>query len=278
MRRSLLLLLSVAALVIAMVAPASGITKGGELDGEDHPYTAMSVFDQGPGGWRCSGAFIDAYTYVTAGHCTFGAEAGRVYLETDVQAGIPGNGYPGPGGTAIEADAAYTHPLYDDNQFYLYDVGVLKFDTPVILPRYASLPELDAMDVVGHGRNNPDALVTAVGYGLQNAHRNQYQGDRTRYQATLMVLDTKGVAGLGHVIPGQAASLSGDSKHGGTCFGDSGGPILQGDTDTIWMVNSFGLNGTCSGIGGGYRVDRADDLAFLGDVEGIGAVQFLILP
>ena len=277
MKRSLILLAAIAMSIIVAV-PALAITKGGTLDGEDHPYAAMSVFDQGVGGWRCSGAFIDEYTYVTAGHCTFGAEAGRVYLETDVQAGIPGNGYPGPGGTAIEADAAYTHPLYDDNQFYLYDVGVLKFNTPVILPRYASLPGLDAMDGVGHGRNNPDALVTAVGYGLQNAHRNQFQGDRTRYQATLMVLDTKGVAGLGNVIPGQAASLSGDSKHGGTCFGDSGGPILQGDTDTIWMVNSFGLNGTCSGIGGGYRVDRADDLAFLGDVEGIGAIQFPILP
>jgi hypothetical protein len=277
MKRSLILLAALAMSIIVAV-PALAITKGGTLDGEDHPYAAMSVYDQGDDGWRCSGAFIDPHTYVTAGHCAFGAEAARVYLETDVQAGIPGNGYPGPGGTAIEADAAYTHPLYDDNQFYLYDVGVLKFVEPVELDEYASLPGLNAMDVVGHGRNNPDALVTAVGYGLQNAHRNQFDGRRTRYQATLMVLDTNGVAGLAHANPGQSASISGDSKHGGTCFGDSGGPILAGTSDTIWMVNSFGLNGTCSGIGGGYRIDRADDLDFLNDVEGIGDLQFPALP
>lgn len=58
--------------------------------------------------------------------------------------------------------------------------------------------------------------------------------------------------------------VSGDAAHGGTCFGDSGGPMLLGDSDVIVGVNSFGLNGNCAGVGGAYRIDQADDLAFIG--------------
>jgi hypothetical protein len=267
MKRSLVLL-GALALSVVLAVPAVAITKGGTLDGNDHPYVGLSVHDVGGGpSHRCSGAFVDAHTFVTAGHCTSGTSGGRVWLESDVQSGQPGNGYPFPGGTSIEADYAYTHPLYDDNAFFLYDVGVLKFDDPVYSGPYASLPELDAMDSAGSGRNNPDATVTAVGYGLQNANKNHTVAVKIRMRADLMIVDTIGVAGIGAINPGQSAALSGDAKHGGTCFGDSGGPILEAGTDTIWMVNSFGLNGNCAGIGGGYRIDRIDDVNFLADVS-----------
>ena len=55
--------------------------------------------------------------------------------------------------------------------------------------------------------------------------------------------------------------LSGDAKHGGTCFGDSGGPALLGDT--ILGVTSFGLNGNCAGIGGVFRIDRDVELGWI---------------
>lgn len=267
MKRMLILAVAVATLM-ATALPVMGITKGGSLDGEDHPYVGLSIHDvDGQPSHRCSGAFIDAHTYVTAGHCTTGTSGGRVYLDTDIQGRNDETGYPFPGGTSLEADHAYTHPLYNDNAFYLYDVGVMTFDDAVYDGPYASLPGLDAMDSAGVGRNNPDALVTAVGYGLQNANKNHTVANKTRMQADLMVVNTIGVAGLGAINPGQSAALSGDAKHGGTCFGDSGGPILKYGTDTIWMVNSFGLNGNCAGIGGGYRIDRADDLAFLNDLS-----------
>ncbi len=48
-----------------------------------------------------------------------------------------------------------------------------------------------------------------------------------------------------------------------TIFGDSGGPQFLNDTNIVAAVTSFGLNGNCAGIGGGYRVDTADDLAWL---------------
>jgi secreted trypsin-like serine protease len=50
---------------------------------------------------------------------------------------------------------------------------------------------------------------------------------------------------------------------GGTCFGDSGGPIFVAGTRTITSVNSYAKNSTCSGTTGAYRIDQADDLAFI---------------
>jgi len=51
--------------------------------------------------------------------------------------------------------------------------------------------------------------------------------------------------------------------HGGTCFGDSGGPNFIGKSNVVGGVTSFGMNGNCAGTGGVYRVDRSDDLGWL---------------
>ena len=51
---------------------------------------------------------------------------------------------------------------------------------------------------------------------------------------------------------------------GGTCFGDSGGPILLGDT--ILGVNSFVNNDNCAGVTYSYRIDTAEALAFINSV------------
>ena len=48
-----------------------------------------------------------------------------------------------------------------------------------------------------------------------------------------------------------------------TSFGDSGGPIFVSGTTTLVAVVSFGTSSTCPGTSGAYRLDQADDLAFL---------------
>jgi secreted trypsin-like serine protease len=44
---------------------------------------------------------------------------------------------------------------------------------------------------------------------------------------------------------------------GGTCSGDSGGPLLYDATNTIVAVNSFGLSEWCRGVDFMYRVNQA---------------------
>lgn len=54
---------------------------------------------------------------------------------------------------------------------------------------------------------------------------------------------------------------------GGTCSGDSGGPVFYGDTtsNVIVAVTSFGLNAYCRGVDFAYRTDQADVIAWILD-------------
>jgi hypothetical protein len=252
----------------AAAAPAAAVTRGGTLDGQDHPYVGLMVSSVEVDGElvpqsRCSGSLISPTVYVTAGHCTFGADSVEIWFETDLEPDPAEYGYPFEGATSVTG-TPYTHPLYDDNAFYYYDLGVVVLDEPVVLDTYASLPEEGVVDTLGAGRK--EAVVTAVGYGLQAASVNPVKpektvADLTRYQADLFIVNKEGVAGIGALPDSNSIALSGDAKHGGTCFGDSGGPALVGDT--IVAVNSFGLNGNCAGIGGMFRIDRAQELEFI---------------
>ncbi len=72
---------------------------------------------------------------------------------------------------------------------------------------------------------------------------------------------------IGINIPGFTGDfsmlLSNNAATGGTCFGDSEGPNFLGDSAVVAGVNSFGLNGTCGGTGGVFRLDRQNVLDFI---------------
>ena len=65
------------------------------------------------------------------------------------------------------------------------------------------------------------------------------------------------------IVGDYAMLLTNNHRTGGTCFGDSGGPNFLGTTNVVAGVTSFGLNPTCAGTGGVYRVDQQDDLDWL---------------
>ena len=252
-------LLCAAAIVAASATPAFAITDGG-LDGNGHPYVGLMVAQDAKGNplWRCSGTLISPRLYLTAGHCTEAPAAHvEIWFDADVDAGIPENGYPfeGPvGGTP------HTHPSYDPNAFFLFDMGMVVLDKPVKMKKYGALPGLNVLDSYATRRGRQDVTFTAVGYGQQAAspvpvHESSL---RIRMFATpkLDQINT-GFTGDGSMV------LSNNANTGGTCFGDSGGPNFIGNTNIVGGVTSFGINGNCAGTGGVYRVDRSDDLRWI---------------
>ena len=152
---------------------------------------------------------------------------------------------------------SYPHPEYDDNAFYIHDLGVIVLDEEQDGP-FGTIPTEDYLEKYAGRRN--EHRFEVVGYGLQRAHPIfEIQGD-TRMKADVRLLNL--VSNPKHTY----IQLSNNVATGGTCFGDSGGPTFD-TTDSLLVVavTSFGLSPNCTGIGGAYRIDQDDDLDFLAD-------------
>lgn len=255
MRRILLLVALAVGLVAAL--PASAVTDG-ELDGNGHPYVGLMVAQDADGNplWRCSGTLLSPRLFLTAGHCT---EAPAAHIESwfdaDVESGIPANGYPFDGDVG---GTPFTHPSYDPNAFFLFDLGAVVLDKPVKMKKYGVLPELNVLDKLATQRGQQDVGFTAVGYGLQKINPVFVEAERVRMVAHPHLIQING-----GIVGDFSLLLSNNASTGGTCFGDSGGPNFIERSNVLAGVTSFGLNGTCGGTGGVYRVDKADDLNWL---------------
>jgi trypsin len=282
--------------MLAVAAPAQAI-KNGVPDAGAHPYVGQLLFFDptatdprfsDPGGWfNCSGTLVSPTILVTAGHCTFpegtngsptpgnsgGNDVWVSFAEVPDYSILPPSSTFAPDNnegrydawsTALNASTewirgtAFPHPQYDDNQFFLHDLGVVRLSKPVKLSEYGQLPTLNLLDELYAA--NKQQLYTAVGYGLEGSGPKTSFGGDTRRRADLRLVNLNGVLGLGK---GTSAKFSNNANTGGTCFGDSGGPFFVAGTTTLVAVNSFGTSETCSGTSGAYRIDQADDLAFL---------------
>jgi|SRR5215213_6297264 len=240
----------------------------GNLDGNAHPYVGLMAAQDAKGNhlWRCSGTLLSSRLFLTAGHCTEAPAAHvEIWFDADVDAGAPANGYPINGEAGAKGDVGgtpYTHPQYDPNAFWLYDLGVVVLDKPFRRATYGALPKQDVLDQMAQKRGLQDVTFTAVGYGLQQSFPDaaswKDQADRIRMVAYPHLLQ------INSAYTGDfSVLLSNNTDTGGTCFGDSGGPNFIGKSNVIGGVTSYGNNDTCAGSGGVYRVDRADDLKWL---------------
>jgi hypothetical protein len=170
--------------------------------------------------------------------------------------------YGGAGSGAVEG-TAYTHPQYNPNAFFLYDLGVVVLDEPVYMDEYGILPQLDQLDVLKTRRGKQDVTFTAVGYGLQMSFPDAASWKENNLRIRMVAYPKLNQINVPGFTGDFSLLLSNNANTGGTCFGDSGGPNFIGTSNVIGGVTSFGVNGNCAGTGGVYRVDRADDLDWL---------------
>ena len=258
MRKRLAIAAAALAALLVSVVPAGAVTDGA-LDGDGHPYVGLMVAQDAKGAplWRCSGTLLSAKVFLTAGHCTEAPAAHvEIWFQSDVQSGIPANGYPNKGQVGGKP---FTHPNYDPNAFFVRDLGVVLLDTPMAMSTYGKLPALDQLDALKPGAKT---RFTSVGYGLQKAFPDaaawKDQALRVRMVATPQLLQINtGFTGDFSLL------LSNNAHTGGTCFGDSGGPNFVGSSTVVGAVTSYAVNGNCAGTGGVFRVDRSWSLDWL---------------
>ena len=265
MRRLFILPLAILMALLA-AAPAQAITNGRPDNGR-HPYVGLAVFDTLVNGaatpsWRCSGTLLSPTVFLTAGHCTSGAVAARVWFADNVQTNTE---YPFGGATSYEG-IPYTYPGYCDApcgpglpNFAQFDVGIIVLTEPVptsVVSSYGRLPAAGLVDTLSTG-----TAVDLVGYGVQEQNRGggppSWTGQRIRMYAPTEVVS----GNFTHSDQFLKVRANRGGGSGGTCFGDSGGPILLGNT--VLAVNSYVTNSNCAGVTYASRVDLAPVLAWI---------------
>jgi len=280
MKKTLLALMLTLALTFALVGTVGAVTNG-QPDGDGHPYVGLLVFDYAPGspGWRCSGALIAPNVVLTAGHCTDGAVAARIWMNEDVTYDVfpfPLYPYGGPGSGAVEG-TPYTNPKYSSDEnpygggnglpaFSYRDTGIVVLDTPIYMDEYAELPTAGLADTLKN-----KTPMDFVGYGVQYQVQipgselpqpppyYRWTGPRIRMYAPSEMVSGNFV----HSAEYLRLAMNPGGGSGGTCFGDSGGPDLLGGTNIVLSVNSYVTNVNCSGVGYSARVDIPEVLEWI---------------
>ena len=259
-----------ATLVVALgiaAAPAAQASTGGTPDGNKHPNVGLILFYDASGRFRCSATLVTPTVLLTAAHCTDGTLGKTLVTFNSVIAENPPSPFPAAadpskGYTQAEIEAAgylsgtaYTHPNYsgftDRNNWN--DVGVIVLDKAVTGIAPATLAPVGTLDAIPTSQLR-STLFTAVGYGTEVRKADSGPQKPTPMSYPLI---RRYVEMPGQKVTPQIIQTNGNDKDpfgtGGTCFGDSGGPLfLNGQ---IVGVTSYTYNNVCRYLGGYQRVD-----------------------
>ncbi len=255
----------------AAVAPPAGAITDGQPDGNLHPNVGMLLFYSEGGRFRCSGTLISPTVVVTAAHCT-DATDGRTLVTFDttiaatapseVPAADPAVGFTTSGtfvdarGRTWRAGTAHTHPQYSNftDLANWNDTGVVVLDEAVTEVALARLAPADFL----LGYQQPTLNKTnfeVVGYGTRVA-KPEVAGPQKPIPLSFPLI-RRYTTSPGQKLSAQILQLNGNGNDvrggGGTCFGDSGGPVFVGGF--LVADTSYGYTANCRYLGGYQRLD-----------------------
>jgi secreted trypsin-like serine protease len=238
-----------------------------------HPWVGLIAFYKADGTFshRCSGSLISPTKFLTAGHCTDDEAGGvmpsaRIWFRQDAGTRFnviteemdPLTGYPDTciDDPAVVLDACVTaHTMfnYGNSGFPdTHDAGVVILDAPVTTVGTGVLADVETLDPLANSRGQQDVTFVSSGYGISQVVPATLSF-RERLMATSKIVNLGSALTDGFNV--QTSANPGDGR-GGTCSGDSGGPLLyQGE---IVGLTSFGLNRNCKGVDFAYRIDRQE--------------------
>ncbi len=290
MGRRLRYLVSIMVVVaVSMVGlPPAGAITWGELDTEDrYPAVGAIIVD-----WRvigvpefgigvyCSGTLVHPRVFLTAGHCAEGLVADgltdgdgfplggpHIWVSFDED---PSDFSPAPGDTScdtcLDIVRVVNSPLYNWGPTSdPHDIAAIIIEEPVegITPMpVAGLGELEDLRRPQSRRDGANReQFTVVGYGGSFVDPPPYA---IEYLDHRQFGDS---AFQGLVDAWLRVSQNQAKGDEGTCFGDSGGPILRGPygSQVVVGVTSWG-DSTCVAMGFYYRTDIAHSQGFIADV------------
>jgi hypothetical protein len=264
MRRALTAVIAISAFVIAAQLSVRAIT-GNFVKDFEHPFVGLAVFYDANGEFshRCSGSLLSPHVFLTAGHCVADVSSARVYFQQDAGAHYdpiteqdPITGYP---------DDCFSQPCTTARKLINFgypagfpntkDAGLVILDRAITLSEYGVLAEAGALDVLATRRGQQSITFTDSGYGLSYINGSTSTSFRERLMVTTKLDNLASALNGGFNV--QTSNSPGIG--GGTCFGDSGGPLFYGGpkSNTITGITSFGLSAkVCAGTDFAYRTDQ----------------------
>ena len=223
--------------------------------------------------WRCTGTLVAPTIIITAAHCTE-APVDTVYYsfdwqgplgEPDAKPGIPADLADDPGWTLGGTNADGSQNIFTDPDWSgdlqlqsLDDIGIIVLDEPVTGIEPAEIAPINYLDGTPRG-----TLFTVAGYGVR------YGKPESGPQKPIDTADRERrftVAPLSN-LTSDTIMLATNPKDkrggGGTCFGDSGGPVFL--NGYLVGVTSWGTSQFCTAGQAGYqRLDTEDAFEFYG--------------
>jgi hypothetical protein len=259
---------ALASITTLAVAGHSTAISGGDADGEQHPNVGIILMYTAEGLFRCTATLIAPDVLLTAAHCTDGTIGKTIVsFDTDIAQSAPSGvptadpavGYTSsPGlvnGKTWYAGTAVGSPDYSDftDLANWNDYAVVVLDAPIVGIDPAQLAPVGYLDQFRQPKLNK-TLFTMVGYGTRIG-KPDTGPQKARPLSFPLIRRT--TTAPGQKLTPQIIQLNGNVNDtrggGGSCFGDSGGPLIL--NGYVVGVTSYGYTANCRYIDGYQRID-----------------------